>query len=252
MEEKIYFQDSSGYKICGTLSSPVSSLEKIVIMVHGFTSNKNTKSWLLLTDFLNKAGIPSLRIDLFAHGESEGNFADLTTSKAVDSVLCAIRFLKEKGYKKIGLIGSSFGGISSIMAATKTKDIVFLGLKSPVSDFNEVWTSRRKPQELAKWKKTGITDYQDGSQTVQLKYAFFEDFENNQPYKVANRISVPTIIVHGDSDSVVPVEESVKLSRLIPNCELILVKGADHRYQGPGEMDRLVNNLYSFVLKNLK
>lgn len=251
MDNKVYFQDSKGYKLCGILSAPDSSLEKVVIMVHGFTSNKNTKSWLLLTDLLSKASIPSLRIDLFAHGESEGKFEDLTTTKAVDSILCAIRFLKEKGYKKIGLIGSSFGGISSIMAASKTNDLVLLGLKSPVSDFNEVWTARRTPQELAKWKETGMTNYQDRSEVVQLKYAFFEDFKNNEPYKIAHRISVPTIIVHGDSDSVVPVGQSIKLSKLIPNCELVLVKGVDHRYQGPGEMGKLVNSLYSFILKNL-
>jgi enterochelin esterase-like enzyme len=56
--------------------------------------------------------------------------------------------LKKLGYTKIGLMGSSFGGISSIMAASKTNDLFVLTLKSPVSNFEEkeIMTKTKKGQ----------------------------------------------------------------------------------------------------------
>lgn len=252
MEQIVTFKDRNGVSFRGILSAPTPNLEKIVIMVHGFTSNKNTKSQVMLSSLLTKEGIHSLRFDLFAHGESEGKFEDLTTSKAVSSILSAIDFVKKKGYKKIALIGSSFGGISSMMAATKTHDLTMLGLKSPVSDYDEVWTRRRTPEEISKWRETGYTDYEDDGTVHKLKYDFFDDFKNNKPYEVAHLITIPTIIVHGDSDTVVPVGQSRKISKLIPNCRLVLIKGADHWYRGPGEMNKLVKAFRDFIVDHLK
>ncbi len=249
MEEKLYFENSNGNKLCGILSAPsTDTAVPIIILVHGFTTNKNGKTWSLLTERLNKSNIATFRIDLFAHGESEGNFEDITITEAVDDILNAIKFLKSKGFKKIGLVGSSFGGMASIMTATKTKDLFVLGLKSPVSDYNEVWSRRMSPEELIKWKETSVTEYRNELGSYNIKYNFYKDFENNQAYEVAHQINIPTIIVHGDADTVVPVNESIKISKLIPNCKLVLVKDADHWYRSNYEIDTLIDNLYNFII----
>lgn len=252
MEQKLYFLNSKGTKLCGMLSAfSNDTTQPVIVFVHGFTSNKNTKSWLQLTEMFNKKNIATFRIDLFAHGESEGNFEDLTISEAVDDILQAIQFLKLRGYTKIGLIGSSFGGMASIMATSKSRDIIVLGLKSPVSDYEEVWMRRRTPEQIKKWQEKGIAEYEDEDGNYKLRYTFYEDFKNNEAYKVAPKIMIPTIIVHGDADSVVPVQESIKISQLTPNCKLVLVKGADHWYKGEGELDQLVHALYEFFISNL-
>lgn len=53
----------------------------------------------------------------------------------MDDILQAVEFIKQSGHQKIGLVGSSFGGMASIMAASKTPDLSVLALKSPVSDY---------------------------------------------------------------------------------------------------------------------
>jgi pimeloyl-ACP methyl ester carboxylesterase len=42
------------------------------------------------------------------------------------------------------------------------------------------------------------------------------------------RVAAPTLVVVGDRDDVVPVEDAVALYRLIPGAELAVVPGADH------------------------
>ena len=125
MEKKVVFQNLKGDKLAGILSE-TGNKEFILVMAHGFSSNKNTKNFVKLSQRLSDKNLASLRFDFWGHGESDGKFEEITISEAVDDILQAIKCVKELGYKKIGLLGSSFGGISSIMAASKTKDLSFL------------------------------------------------------------------------------------------------------------------------------
>jgi hypothetical protein len=61
------------------------------------------------------------------------------------------------GYEKVGLVGSSFGGLASLIAASKTNDIYILVLKSPVSDYMELHKWRNTP--INEWKQKGYRDY---------------------------------------------------------------------------------------------
>src|SRR3989338_6002658 len=139
MQKNTYFKNSKGDTLAAILSNPSGDTTKpIVIIVHGFASHKNRRSFIKLAERFDTLAISSFRFDIWGFGESEGRFEDITISEAVDDILQAIKFLKSKGYTNIGLIGSSFGGISSIMAASKTNDLFALALKSPVSDYAEV------------------------------------------------------------------------------------------------------------------
>ena len=138
MSEKLYFENSKGDKLVGVLSNPSDDLSvPIIILCHGHSSSKDSKTFTSIEERLNNSGIASFRFDFYGHGESEGYFGDCTISEAACDILNAIDFLKEKGYSKIGLLGSSFGGISSLIAASKTSDLIVLALKAPVSDYKE-------------------------------------------------------------------------------------------------------------------
>lgn len=251
MEEKVYFQNSKGDKICGIIYNPSRKKEEpIVILCHGLSSSKNNRTYPVLAERLGKYDISSFRFDFYGHGESEGEFENLTVSEAVDDILQAIKFLKSKGYKRIGLVGSSFGGIASIMAASRTNDLYLLALKSPVSDYLEVEQRRRQKKELAEWKRKGYFYYDSGDgRKLKLNYTFFEDFKKNSAYKMASKIRVPTLIVHGDEDEVVPFEQSVKISKLIPNCKLYLVKGAGHDYANPTHREEMLQEIANFIIE---
>lgn len=254
METKLFFQNSKGNKLVGLLSSSSGNTTRpIIILVHGFSSNKNSKNFVKLVDILAKQNISTFRFDIYGHGESEGQFENITVSEAVDDILNAIQFLKKQGYSKIGLVGSSFGGISSIMAASKSKDLFLLALKSPVSNYEEKELITKTPQELDDWKKDGYRYYLTGeSEKLKLNYTFCLDFKNNDGYKVAPLIQIPTLIVHGDTDEIVPASQSIKTSKLIPNCKLILIKGANHRYEIEAHAEEMLHILSQFIIDHSK
>jgi len=229
MRKKVFFKHPLGVNLCGILDNPNEDKNTpIIIFAHGFTSHKNSSSYVKTLENLGLARIATFRIDLFGHGESEGNFADITITKGKDSILSAIKYLKDIGYSKIGLLGSSFGGLSAIMAASETNDLFCLALKSPVSDWLKIAFTQQK-DVLKKWKKEGIIDYVSEEKKPKLKYGIVEDAKNNA-FDVAYKIKIPTLIIHGDKDDIVPYEGSVKLSKLLPNAFLHTVSESNHLY----------------------
>lgn len=252
MKEKLFFKNKKGNKLCGILSNPTSSKEKpIIILCHGFSTSKNSHTYVRLQEILNSHEISTFRFDFFGHGESEGNFEDVTISEAVNDILNAIKFLKKLGYSKIGLMGGSFGGLAGIMAASKTNDLFILALKSPVSDYEEKERVTKTKEELEEWEKKGYTYYISGEgKKLKLNYTFFEDFKNNNGYEAAKKIKIPTLIVHGDRDESVPIKQSKKTASLIENCKLEIIKGADHRYSRPRDFEKMLDLISKFIIKN--
>lgn len=251
--EKLYFKNSKGDRLCGILSgSDKDSTKPIVILVHGFASTKDRNTYLDLEKRFNKQGINVFRFDLYGHGESEGKFEDLTISEAADDVLNAISFVKSKGYRKVSLMGSSFGGMASFLAAAKSKDVLVLALKAPVSDYLGKITADVSHYPIKEWKEKGFIYYIDTKREKhKLNYSFFQDAEKVNGYKAAAAITIPTIIVHGDKDQNVPLLQSKELAKVIKNSKLEIIKGADHSFFQPEDFEEAHRLIVEFVAKHL-
>ena len=252
MKGRLLFENSKGDKLCGILSNPSFDKDRpLVILCHGFSTNKDAKTYLRLEEVLNKKNLSTFRFDFYGHGESDGKFEDITISEAVDDAFKAIKLIKGRGYKKIGLFGSSFGGMVSIIVASKIEDLFVLALKSPVSNYMGKLFAQRGKQGLKTWKQKGFIYYLmgDGSK-LRLKHSFFEDSMKNDGYKAAKKIKAPTLIVHGDEDNSVPIEQSRRTATLIKNCKLEIIEGADHQYSKPKHFEKMLSLISNFIIGN--
>lgn len=185
---KIEFE-SSGQKIIGIIEE--GDKEKpVVILCHGLSSNKDRPHYESFARNLKEQDVASLRFDFYGHGESEGTLEEFDFEVGKQNILDSINFLKEEGYSRYIVSGSSFMGVCAIMASELCKDIIALVLMSPGSGTRE--------------------------------YEFI--------YEIADNLKQPTYIIHGLEDDVVPAETSKKLAKHIENCELELIGGADHQF----------------------
>jgi pimeloyl-ACP methyl ester carboxylesterase len=89
------------------------------------------KPFLVVADFLTRAGIAVLRVDDRGVGGSSGQLIMSTTSDFADDALAGVRFLRaraEVNPKRVGLIGHSEGGLVAPLAASRSKDVAYIVL----------------------------------------------------------------------------------------------------------------------------
>ncbi len=219
MEKNVTFTNGSGSKLHGILAVPDAKHFPLVIICHGYASSARSKTRVELSRQLLQRGIASFGFDFTGCGESEGELAQLTLSQGIEDLTAAYSHVKKTG-TKIGMLGSSFSGsVAVLFAAGNAVDAI--ALKSPVSDYGSLPNARLD--------------------TEMRQRQFYGDASKYDIYSSAEKIKEPTLIVHGSSDDIVPVEQSKNLfSHLRCEKKLEIIEGADHRYSDDEHFSRMM------------
>lgn len=244
ISERVTYTDSQGTQLVGVLSRPTDGYEMpVVIACHGFTSNKDRPTYLTLERDLIERGIAVFRFDFYGHHESGGEFAQITLTAAIDETIKAYELLKARWFAQIGLFWSSFGWCVALNAAAQLRDqLTCLVCKAPVSDY-------AKQKEESLWEQ-GMRDYEQQGYylyrwSLRINYSFYEDMQHNNVHDKAEQITIPTLIVHGDADQVVKIEQSRKTHQLLPDSTLVEIEGAGHRFDQPEDARERIHALFA-------
>ena len=262
MGEKVYFQNSDNLKLCGILSKAKNPLfkNKCIVLCHGITVDKNESNNVfgILAKALNNVGFDVFRFDFRGHGESEGNSIDLTIAGEEKDLEAAVAFLKDKGYLEFGILGASFGGGAVCYYSSKHQDTVkAVILMNSVIDYAEnlnptlPWTKKYWGKAaFEKIDKFGYTEI--GSKKFKIGKEFVKDIKTLKPWIEALRLKIPVLFVHGDKDTYVSYNDSVKYSKMLENPQLVTIKGGEHGFSNSKEHLALAKKaIIDFFLKNL-
>lgn len=100
------------------------------------------KPFLVISDFLTKAGYAVLRLDDRGTGKSTGNFRSAGLKEFTDDALAAVAWLKERpevNPKRVGILGHSEGGAVGPLAALRSADVAYVVmLAGPAQPFEEL------------------------------------------------------------------------------------------------------------------
>ncbi|MGV8162819.1 MAG: alpha/beta hydrolase family protein [Candidatus Nanoarchaeia archaeon] len=222
MKNKIFFNDSHGHKISAYLSTPSDEIVPIIILFHGLNSGQDSNANRSLEKIFLEHNFATFDVDFFSCGESEGNIEERNIEEFVDNVLSAIKFLKEKKYTTLGLYGCSFGGVASVIAASKNSDVKVMALKAAGIG--------KKSRTLSNYKK---------------------DFDEQTWITAGTKVKIPTLIVHGSKDEDVELQFSKDLAKSIKNSKLEIIEDADHRFTKKEDFDKCITLLSEFIIHNL-
>lgn len=253
VEERFSFLDPQGHRVAAILSLPSGGTDKVAVLCHGFLSSKTSSTNKALTRLLIEQGIGTCCFDFFGQGETDGPFEQITTTLGVQQAQAALDLMKQKGYRRIGLMGSSFGGLVSTLTASQRTDLACLALKCPVVDFAEELRLGFGPDEMAQWKATDtIPNIMGGSDRIRLRYAFYEDALCQIAYEPARAISAPTIIVQGDKDEHVPMHQCQQLYKALQGTKhLEMLPGADHQFTKGEDFNRMTTMIAEWLIQHL-
>ncbi|HSL03556.1 MAG TPA: alpha/beta fold hydrolase [Nitrospiraceae bacterium] len=253
MEEALTFHDRHGHGIAAILSPPDGPTTCLAVLCHGFLSNKNSATNRTLTRLLNQQGIATFRFDFFGQGDSDGPFEDITPTIAMYQTDAALDLVMARGYDRVGLVGSSFGGLVAILTAAQRHNLACLALKCPVVDFAEELRLTFGPEELVRWHATDtIPNIMGGPDRVRLRHAFYEDCLKRIAYGPAERITVPTLIVQGEQDECVPLHQSRRLHDSLGGPKrLDLLPDADHQFTRKEDFHQMTTSISDWLVTHL-
>lgn len=183
--------------------------------------------------------------DLPGFGQSEKPSKPLYLS---DYVSFVDRYLKTSKLRDIILIGHSFGGRIAIKLAannyTRIKSLILTGTPgiNPVPRTKKVFFNILSKIGNMLFAIPIFSSFKNQARKILYKLAAASDFYNTdealrQTFKniVAEDLSlylkdvkIPTLLIWGEDDSIVPVDIASRMSKLIPQAQLITIPNARH------------------------
>jgi len=253
--------------IDATYNSAKSNLP-IVIFAHGYKGFKDWGAWHLMANTFAEAGFCFIKFNFSHNGgtiEQPIDFPDLEAfgnnnyTIELDDLECIINWVfQDKEIKTIAnlnainLIGHSRGGgIVSIKAEEDPRVTSVISLAG-VCDFGKRTATIG---DLTEWKNTGVKYVLNGrtKQNMPHFYQFYENFiQNEQRLNIKRAVSclkIPHLIIHGDQDTSVLINEAENLHQWNPKSEFKIIKNANHVFNAkhPWENQTLPKELHSAI-----
>ncbi|MGB7445014.1 MAG: YqiA/YcfP family alpha/beta fold hydrolase [Coleofasciculaceae cyanobacterium] len=187
------------------------------IYLHGFASSPLSAK----AQYLNSC-FQGCQIDLKIPDLNQGDFSHLTLTRQLQQVEALF-----PAREPVVLIGSSFGGLTSAVLAQLHLQVERVILLAPAFDFLEHWLPQLTEQQKQDWQTSGyLSVYHYGEKrSLPLHYPFVEDARQYQTSQLLR--SVPTLILHGCNDLVIPIQASRDYASMRPWVELIELE-SDH------------------------
>ncbi|GAA3593348.1 alpha/beta fold hydrolase [Flavivirga amylovorans] len=236
----------------------------IIIFCHGYKGFKDWGTWNLMAETFAETGFCFIKFNFSHNGgtiEQPIDFPDLDAfgnnnyTKELDDLEFVIDWVfKNDEIKGIGntnnisLIGHSRGGgIVSIKAEedSRIKNVITL---ASICDFGKRTATIG---DLESWKKDGVKYVLNGRTKQQMPhyYQFYEDFVKNEERltikRAVSNLKIPHLIIHGNADTSISIEEAEKLHKWNPNSKLVIIENANHVFGAshPWEKDNLPMHL---------
>ena len=172
-----------------------------IILVHGW--NRNVGRMMPYIKTLHPAGYNLLVFDSRNHGSSDPDeFSSMP--KFAEDIIASINFLEKKpeiNLDNLGVVGLSMGGAASIYAASndkRIKKVITVGaFAHPAKVMKQEIQKKHIPYFPVIWMFFKYVQYKIGT-----------SFEAIAPINNIGKVKANLLLIHGEQDDVVPVEDA--------------------------------------------
>ncbi|MBI2547425.1 MAG: alpha/beta fold hydrolase [Candidatus Aenigmarchaeota archaeon] len=221
---------NQGQKIKGILHIPNRKTKSAIIIAHGFTGYKREVQIVNCARKLCEEGFAVLRFDFRGTGGSDGLFRNMTISGEVSDLEKAISFVKNVGYRKIGLVGHSLGG--SVVILVEKKDIAAICLWAPTITPKRIFT-KLFGKKIGKVESSGRAPMSWEGKGIEfiMGKPLWNEVKNNFPDLTNNLsdIDIPKTVVCGSKDWEIFYQGIHRVLK-DPTNNIKIIKGGDHTF----------------------
>ena len=235
--------ENGGRRIFGELFTPQQPRKEpsVAIIAHGFNGTHEYGRNYHAT--LGRMGYSCYALDFpcgSVNSRSDNNTLNMSILDEVSDVKAVVGYFRSQGFKHIVLIGESQGGlVSSLAAAQLRQQVSQLVLVYPALCIPDNWRQRYPrlddiPEVTELWG-------------VKMGRRFFEEVHDMQPLAVIGQYRGPVLIVQGDKDQIVSMDDSRRACQLYaPGARLHVIPGAAHGFR-PDELQQEMEQLELFL-----
>lgn len=219
----------------------------IVILMHGITSEKQTPLMVMLADKLQSEGIASVRFDFNGHGESDGEFVDMTVPKEIEDAKTVYEYAKNLNFvESVSLLGHSQGGVVASMLAGELKDniksVTLMAAAAVLEDEAKNGNTlgiNFNPNDAPEYIE--FNDYRIGRDYIKTA-------QNLNIYQVSSPYEGAVCIIHGTEDEIVPFSYGERYDSVYKNSVLYPIEGENHSF---GKDMNLATDIAVDFIKNM-
>jgi pimeloyl-ACP methyl ester carboxylesterase len=172
------------------------------VYLHGFASGPGSAKGTRLAAHYAEKGLTLERLDL-----RQPSTEHLRLSAMIAHVRQAIGAPADRAV----VLGSSLGGLTAARVAEEDARVCALVLLAPAFRLAERWRARIGEAEWEMWRTTGYIETRDHARggMARVDFGFMEDVTRVEARGSGwPDVRVPTLVIHGTRDDVVPVEGS--------------------------------------------
>ena len=208
--------------------------DKVVLLVHGFMAGRRWNGRLTkIAEELVENNINVYSFDLSGYGESDDE--NISISSGILDVRCILSYIRFQKFSKIGLLGHSLGGIISLeQSLDKVNSLCLL---APVTNkINYNFESRFGKPVMDSMRKNGFFDFKGSvskgyREFFRVSLKIEEERINIISKEVLVDCKVPTLIIHGDCDDMIPVSDSENAIKFLSSeSRLDIISGEGHLF----------------------
>ncbi|MBI4526717.1 MAG: alpha/beta fold hydrolase [Deltaproteobacteria bacterium] len=230
--EDVSFKTTDGLTLRGWYIRSARATDKTVVLLHGYPADKG--NILPPLAFLQE-DCNLLLFDFRYLGESEGSYST-AGAKEIDDLLAAIRFLKNRGVKEVGVWGFSMGGAVALMAIGKAPEI-----RAVVSDSSYASLAQMALQLF----RIPLLNYPMAYLVRFWAYLFLGiDLKDVSPAQSARNATIPILLIHSSADAVIPFSHAKSLQEAMaknPRAEFWFNEHFAHGQLGSDYRSRVRN-----------
>lgn len=233
MENKEFYINHDGIKLHAKLEFPEKKQDKypLVIVVHGFTGHMEEVHIRAIAKALNENNYATLRVELYGHGKSDGEFKNHTVLHWILELTAVIDYARSLEFvTDLYLTGHSQGGAAVVLtAALKSDALKAIMPLAPAMLLKDGATSGNflgmqfDPEHIPDEVMLSDGRSLSGNYFRVNRFLPFED--------AIKSFRKPVLIVHADADEAVPVHYARELAAAYENATLKIIPGDNHGFE---------------------
>ena len=202
----------------------------LVIVIHGFTGHMEERHIVAVSEMFNELGCATLRVDMYGHGGSGGEFRNHTLFKWMTNAMAVIDYARALDFvTDLYLCGHSQGGLTVMLAAALKHDCI-KGI-IPMSPATCI------PDDARRGCTLGV-DYDPEHVPEEIRFPdgpvlggnYIRAAQTIHVEEAIDRYPGPVLIVHGGADETIPLRCAAEAAARYRNAKLAIIPKDTHCY----------------------